>query len=289
MLIIEDSDFDAKIFMDMLSRAPKQQFETVHVTSLEDGLKKLAEDHFHVLLLDLILPDSQGMDTFLKVCKASLNVPIVVLTVLDDENLALRAVQQGAQDYLVKGSFDSELLLRSIRYAVERNRMQEVLRSLSFLDELTGLYNRRGFMSLAEQQLKIAVRVKRELVLLYADLDNLKAINDTHGHAQGDMALVKTAEILKETFRTSDVIARLGGDEFAVLAIDVPNSNVEIISKRLHENFAQHNRKHKLPYTLSLSIGMTTFNPRDPVPVEKLLSRADRSLYEKKRDKGTTK
>jgi diguanylate cyclase (GGDEF)-like protein/PAS domain S-box-containing protein len=167
----------------------------------------------------------------------------------------------------------------------ERKVMEEELRKLSLTDELTGLYNRRGFMTLAAQQIKIANRLKRELLLIASDLDDLKTINDTMGHHEGDQALVDAATILMETFRSSDIIARIGGDEFVVLQIKNRENSLLISTDRLQETFAEHNLKSQKPYKLSLSLGIVIYNPEQPVSLEQLLADADTKMYEQKKSK----
>lgn len=167
----------------------------------------------------------------------------------------------------------------------ERKKMEEELRKLSLTDELTGLYNRRGFMTLAAQQLKIANRMKRELLLISSDLDDLKVINDTMGHQEGDESLLAVATILMDTFRSSDIIARIGGDEFVVLQMKNPEDSLSISTERLQENIAEHNTKLQKPYKLSLSLGTVTYDPAQPQSLEQLLAEADEKMYEQKKSK----
>lgn len=175
--------------------------------------------------------------------------------------------------------------LASLRDVTENVKLREKLRNLSITDELTGLYNRRGFLTLAQQQLKIADRLKSELALLFADLDNMKSINDTLGHQNGDLALIKTAKILKETFRETDIIARVGGDEFALIFQVVSKPNQDLVLNRLQKNLDVFNAKGELPCKLSLSVGMANYDPADSCSVNELLARADRSMYEAKKKK----
>jgi len=167
----------------------------------------------------------------------------------------------------------------------ERKRLEEELRALSLIDELTGLYNRRGFLTLAGQQLKIAERTKRQQLLLFADLDDLKRINDQLGHALGDQALRDTAQIFKDTFRTSDILARMGGDEFALLAVDASDSYAALLSKRLQEASSACNARLGRRFSLSLSIGIALYNPGQPRSIDELLSEADRLMYRQKTKK----
>ncbi len=163
----------------------------------------------------------------------------------------------------------------------ELKNMQEELRTLSLTDALTGLYNRRGFMTLAEQHLKIANRLKSKMFMLYADLDNLKHINDTFGHQEGDTALKETAQILRETFREADIVSRIGGDEFVVMPIEGSQRSAEAVNSRLQKNLDLSNKNNK-KYTLSLSIGITPYDPEYPVTLEELLFQGDKLMYDQK-------
>jgi diguanylate cyclase (GGDEF)-like protein/PAS domain S-box-containing protein len=163
-----------------------------------------------------------------------------------------------------------------------RKKGEEELRALSLVDELTHLYNRRGFFTLGEQQLKIAHRMKKEMLLLFADVDNLKWINDNLGHPEGDQALIDTANVLRETFRDSDIIARFGGDEFVVLAIETPEVSHEILTARLQENLKSYNAKRNSLYALSLSTGVARYTPENPMTFQELLAQADASMYANK-------
>jgi diguanylate cyclase (GGDEF)-like protein/PAS domain S-box-containing protein len=169
-----------------------------------------------------------------------------------------------------------------IQDITERKRAEAAIQTLSLVDELTGLYNRRGFMAFAEQLLGL-VRNNKEVVLVYADLNDLKQINDGLGHKEGDRALIKTAELFKQTFRSSDVIGRLGGDEFTVLATVDPEHGVEGLIKRLEKKFEDFNDSKLLPYRLSISIGVAIVEPDSYHSIEDLLARADQAMYEDKR------
>jgi len=171
------------------------------------------------------------------------------------------------------------------RDITSRKETIEKLHALSIIDDLTGLYNRRGFITLAEQHLRLANRMNRELLLLFTDIDNLKMINDTLGHLEGDRALIDTAGILRRTFRESDIIARIGGDEFVVLTIDTSSDTAETVTKRLQDNLDNHNRKNDPSYRLSISTGMTLHNAKELCSVSKLLESADKLMYNNKRSK----
>jgi diguanylate cyclase (GGDEF)-like protein len=161
-------------------------------------------------------------------------------------------------------------------------RMVAEVRAMSLVDQLTGLSNRRGFRLLAEQQLRIANRTKRGILLLFADLDGMKRINDTLGHQEGDLALVEVAEVLRETFRESDIIARIGGDEFAIVAIEAEKDSADLLGRRLRENLAARNAKGVRRYALSMSLGVARYDPGSPCTLDELLARADRLMYGEK-------
>lgn len=171
----------------------------------------------------------------------------------------------------------------------ERRRAVEEMRALSFVDDLTGLHNRRGFLAFAGQALKLARRLTRRPSLLFADLDGLKGINDSLGHHEGDQALVEIATVLKETFRDSDIVARMGGDEFAVLAMESEEAGTELITARLRENLARHNAIKNRRYRLSLSIGVARYEPQMHHSIGELLAEADALMYGEKRARGVSR
>ena len=178
----------------------------------------------------------------------------------------------------------SETLRRAVLCAVKQSLLDRELRSLALTDDLTGLYNRRAFLALAGQQLKVARRKAQGLVLFFADVDNLKKINDTYGHHEGDVAIIRAADALEETFRKSDIVARLGGDEFAILALEASCENRETILRRLDKNLRGSN-VNESGYELSLSVGMARFDPKHPVPLGKLIAAADEAMYEEKKNR----
>jgi len=170
----------------------------------------------------------------------------------------------------------------------ELKHMEEDLRALSLKDDLTGLYNRRGFTTLAEQYLKMARRAKKGFFMLYADLDNLKLINDKFGHQEGDSVLTQIATILTDNYRESDVISRIGGDEFAVLPAACDGDNIDILVSRLHNKINSHNLLSNHVYKITLSVGTAYFDPANPYSLEKLLKKADEAMYEQKKKKRTS-
>jgi len=172
-----------------------------------------------------------------------------------------------------------------IQDITERKRAEAALQSMSLVDELTGLYNRRGFLAVSEQSLA-EIRLNGKVpTIVYADLDGLKEINDSLGHHEGDRALAKAADILKESFRNTDIVARIGGDEFVVLAALAPDEGPETLSIRLQDNFDASNALKNRPYNLGLSVGIAHFSDEQSHTLEELMTQADHAMYEDKRRK----
>ncbi len=176
----------------------------------------------------------------------------------------------------------SELLMRAVRCAAKQYMLQAELGNLALTDELTGLYNRRGFMAMAERQMRLGRRTGRGMLLFMMDVNGLKQINDSFGHLEGDRVLKRTAEVLEETFRDSDVIARQGGDEFAVLAIEAAGHCERTIQTRLFDGMDSINAEQS-HYEISLSLGFARFDPRNCTSIGKLMAKADQAMYEQKR------
>ena len=181
--------------------------------------------------------------------------------------------------------FDAEAvddaLKKAAIWAVKQSLLDREIRSLAITDELTGFFNRRGFLAAATQQLKLAHRDRQNVLLLFCDVDHLKNINDTFGHNEGDTALIRTADALEETFRNSDVLARLGGDEVAVLAWEASIPDLHTILTRLDRNLLKANA-HESRFILSLSIGVARYDPQCPLSLSDLMARADQDMYRHK-------
>ena len=177
----------------------------------------------------------------------------------------------------INASLESEI--------AQRKRAEEQLRTLSLTDELTGLFNRRGLLTMGAHQLKIARRARRRLLVIYADLDNMKRINDKFGHMEGDAALIEAADVLREVFRESDIIARIGGDEFVILAVDSDGAPPDAMINRIHQRCILANLRRAHPYVLAMSAGSAEFDPDEPASLDELIRRADRVMYAHKQTK----
>ncbi len=215
---------------------------------------------------------------------AAPDMPMVVLTESEDELLAVEALREGVQDFLAKERLDRPTLVRVLRYSIERHRLQRNLLNLSLIDDLTGLYNRRGFLALAEQHLRMIQR-KGAALLIYLDLDDLKLINDSCGHLEGNRALIVTGNVLRACFRQSDILARLGGDEFCVLMTDAGQDSAQQVRKRLQERADFINALSSWRFRLSLSVGIADVPVVHQPSLDQLLRIADAQMYEEKKKK----
>lgn len=286
LLIVEDNEADALYIQELLSEDSRANFKFLRASRLEEAVKLCRKEQPDIVLLDLRLPDSDGIDTLTSFRRKAHDGVIIVLTGLENEELGFEALKRGAQDYIIKNRLSTEILSRAIRYAVERHRLLESVRELSLTDDLTGLLNRRGFFTLAKQSIRIARRKQQSICLLLLDLDGLKNINDKFGHSEGDRAIMATAEILRGTFRESDIIARLGGDEFVALAIESDPEIVHVVGKRIRDSVQKYNQENGHPFQLSLSMGAYQTEPGEQIDIVHLIQRADKMMYDEKKRKG---
>jgi two-component system, cell cycle response regulator len=231
------------------------------------------------------LPDAQGLEIVRRLHDAAPEMPLVVLSALKDEGVAIQSLHEGAQDYLVKGELTSQLLWRAVRHAMERQRLQLELRNLALVDELTGLSNRKGFDTLATHHVKLAARNGKPFLVGFIDLDGLKQINDTFGHQEGNRAIVETAGLLKDSFRQSDILARFGGDEFVVLVAEGAVACATVVADRVQEKVRARNAHDSRLYALSLSIGLVCSQNVRPPNLDRMLEEADALMYRAKREK----
>ena len=283
VLLIEDNPDDVGLVERILESSDRPYVVTA-VERVDESVPLLDADEVDLVLLDLGLPDSSGLESFDRLRAQAPDVPVVILTGESNLATAREAVRRGAQDYLVKGQLEGNLLIHAVRYATERHAFYQELEQLSLRDPLTGLYNRRGFWLLAEQSLRLAKRNGRESVLLLADVDDLKSINDTHGHLIGDRALCAVARAFLGAMRESDIIARLAGDEFVALAVEAYPPGIPSLIRRFRESLAAESRSCEAIDRVSVSIGIAPFAPTTAPTLEELMDAADREMYQEKRE-----
>jgi diguanylate cyclase (GGDEF)-like protein len=282
VLLVEHNEEDARLLIGLLQKGADRQVEMVWAPTFAEALFKLRKEPFDAMLLDLFTPDSEGIEAIRRVSERA-DIPIIALTKESDAGPGIEALLAGAEDNFVKERINSHNMLRAIEYAIARHRRIGELHALSLVDELTGIYNRRAFMTLGDHQLKIAKRAHAGVTLAFADLDGLKGINDRCGHMWGDFALKDIASILKNTFRECDVIARIGGDEFAILWISHVPLSSQALQSRLKLGLGAHAISEPRPYRLSLSIGFSHYPAGFAADLDDMLFETDQRMYAQKR------
>ena len=281
ILVVEDNPADARLIAEWLGSGPAV-FEIEQVDNLAAALRSIEIGRIDVVLLDLGLPDSSGLETLHRIRQLAPQLPVVVLSGLDDQDLAIRAVRAGAQDFLTKGLHTEEILRRSLRYSMERKRTEERLDFLATHDDYTGLANRNLLMENVRQAIAHSGRHKRYAALLILDVDNLKRINDTLGHSVGDEIIRCTAQRLTACVRQGDTVARLGGDEFCVLLADLAHeSDATMVAQKILQAMYQIFSVGEEELRMTVSIG-GALSPRNGNEPEALLKNADVALYRAK-------
>ncbi len=285
VLLVEDNPGDARLVEIMLNEIQPNPVILHHVSSLTAAQDYLQSNSIDLVLLDLSLPDSQGLDCINKIQLLNSSLAIIILTGLDDQDFAIKTMQQGAQDYLVKGEGDGHLMLRAIHYAIERKQIEQRLTMLAHFDSLTNVANREYFNITFTRAIEQAKRRNQVLGLMFLDLDHFKEINDTLGHLLGDKLLVEVANILKSCVRYTDFIARLGGDEFVIFLEDIKTAKTTVnIAEKILTTLSRPVNLANNEVFISSSIGITLF-PDDGTNVNDLLKHADVAMY-KAKDKG---
>ncbi|MGI8593969.1 MAG: putative bifunctional diguanylate cyclase/phosphodiesterase [Solirubrobacteraceae bacterium] len=286
LVLVEDSPGDAVLAREMLAETWGDGLAVIHLQRADDARRHLLEHEVGCVLLDLSLPDAGGLQALDQVRSSAPGVPIVVLSGLDDEELALRAVQEGAQDYLIKGQVTAEGMSRSIRYAVERKRAEAAMAHKALHDPLTGLANRPLFLDRLALALARSRRSSESVAVLFLDLDHFKEINDSLGHEAGDQLLVHVARRVEGALRPADSVARFGGDEFTILCDAVEDErDAAVIAERvlaaLARPFPLGEEEVSLGGSLGLSLGGQGSTP------EGLVRNADIAMYRAKERGGS--
>lgn len=290
VLHVEDDDFDAALVQRNLKRCDHAKFEITRGKTLSEGLYKLSDEQFDVILLDLQLPDGQGLESVAKFHDAAKKTPLIILTGNEKNNTPAEFVELGVQDFLPKATIDGNILHHSIRYAILRKEKEKTLKTLSQHDELTGLLNRKIIYDRITHAILRHRRSQAKLAVLYIDVDEFKSINDTFGHSAGDALLKHVAESLRFCVRKDDSVARMGGDEFVVLLEnlrDFTDLRV-IINKIVDQTFSPFDLNGEKIFA-QLSIGVSTYNGAgdENAQADILLEQADFCMYRAKQTKGS--
>jgi len=288
VLLIDDSPQYAALLDAMLDGLWPPALQLVHHQRLADGIEHLAHHPVGCVLLDLGLPDADGLVALRRLRRLAPEVPVVVLTGRDDEATALRAVQKGAQDYLIKSRSDATLISRTVRYAMERKQSELDLAHQAMHDALTGVPNRTLFADRLTVALARARRLGSEVAVLFLDLDGFKWVNDSLGHEAGDRVLVEVAQRLAVAVRPNDTVARFGGDEFVILCEGVVGPEQAVaFACRLGEAITVSFHLDGRALHLTPSIGIALSEGPD-ISAQDLVRDADAAMYRAKERLGVS-
>jgi diguanylate cyclase (GGDEF)-like protein len=286
LLLVEDNRSQAMIVERMLEEGGTE-FEVVHVGTLREAKQHLEVSRVACILLDLTLPDADRLDGLTEIKNVAPEAPVVVVTADNDAGRGIKAVQSGAQDYLMKGQMDSAQLCRSVRFAIERGRSEQQLAHRALHDVLTGLPNRVLFLDRLTYALAQNERQQSFVGIFFIDLDGFKGVNDRLGHLAGDTLLRAMAGRLLAWVRPGDTVSRFGGDEFTVLVREVGGSKDAVeIAERLTEAVRTSVSLEREDVSLTPSIGIAL--GRSNQKAEDLLEQADKAMYSAKRRSDTT-
>ena len=281
ILLIEDNELDIQTITSFIDQSERLNAEIKTVDSIKKAKTIMFYEEMDIILVDINIQGMKFEELFEVFDKDNLLIPYIVITDERDEDLGIEAVKKGAQDYLVRCELSERILRRGIIYSLERHDILQSLYRTTIIDELTGLYNRRGLHTLGNQQVELAKRHNDDIFIFYLDLDGMKSINDTLGHEFGDKALIDTSNVMHKTFRTTDILSRLGGDEFVVVVVKAQHEFIPIIIQRLKEYVAEMNSSNK-KYNLSISIGVSKVDLNNESPLDDAIQDADKEMYRAK-------
>jgi len=283
LLLIEDNPEDLLLTKRMLGKAEHASFNISHADSLSAGIQRAIEGSLDVILSDLNLPDSPRVETFFRLKLQVPEIPIVVLSGFADEEMSLKAVRAGAQDYLIKGKIDGNILERSLLYAIERKKAEVTIKKLAYHDSLTGLPSRTLFNDRFTMAMADSKRNDKNTALIMLDLDHFKDVNDTFGHDAGDDILKEVSNRLTSILRQTDIVCRMGGDEFALLISDASvKEMIEEVAQRILAAIGTPFSLHGVKAWISASLGIAVY-PEDGENLETLFKHADIAMYEVKK------
>ena len=281
LLLLDDGCSDARFLRKTIGDCGSFECELVKMGELKGILSEVTEEP-PIILLRSGESSAQFSANLKRILEIASDTPVLVLP--NSQNGLVLPSVAAADGTKTNGHLRLNLkkLASILRCGLRQNQVESELSYLAISDELTGLYNQRGFLLLGSERMKLAHGMKKNVLLFFADLDNLKQINDQFGHQEGDQALLKTAEIFRNTFRTSDIIGRFGGDEFTALVIEEYGQTADTISRRLQDNMAEL-AANNTQYPLSLSVGMTRYAAEMRSSLKKLLAQADQALHKQKK------
>jgi diguanylate cyclase (GGDEF)-like protein len=277
ILLVQTDLHDAPLLEPLLA-SEQGNFSVAHSTTLCDAKERLHDEHFDVVLLDIDSADSNGFDTLNWLRSNEPTMPVVVLTDVEDERLAIKTIRAGAQDYLSKRHLVGPLLCRVIRHSIARQKQLRYYKDAALTDGLTGLANRRSFDAELGRRLADWRRNQAGFSLLLVDIDHFKLFNDRRGHLAGDRVLRDVAAMLSRSVRQSDLLTRFGGDEFGIILPSSNLSDAQLAAERSRTAIMAYIGKFKgKPFRVTVSVGVAEVEDGDDA--SRLISRADEALY----------
>lgn len=281
LLLVEDQDVDAEVVRLVLGRSKDFRVSTERVTTLSEALAAVHDRQYDVVVLDLGLPDSSGVESVRKLCAAAPATPIVVFTGLDDDDLALAAIQCGAQEFLSKEHLMGHLLVRVIRHSIARQQQLLHAQATALTDALTGSGNRRAFDLEAMRRLEDWRREDTPFCMAMVDIDYFKLVNDRWGHDVGDDVLCTVAALLRDGVRETDIVTRFGGEEFAVILPATRSPQAVQVIERVRRQIADYCCEYACGQ-ISVTVSCGTAEVAKGDDCLALLRRADEALYRAK-------
>lgn len=275
VLLVEDNEFDSMVIQKVLNNHESVLFVVTHVTTLQEAQYHCVTNNYDVILLDLSLPDCFGIETFKKLSFFSLDKPVIIMSGIDDEDLTVQTIKEGAQDFIIKGMIDKALFPQYILFAIERNRHLRESANPYLIDDLTGLYNERGFTFLAQQLLKIASRTNIQFHFFYIELSNLDFITEHFNYDEVHFAMTKSTQLIKKTFHELDLIARTKTNKFSILALHEDGLSSNEISDRFHREVESFNQSFDGGFTLEFHVGLVEYDPAQFATFESIFKKSE--------------
>lgn len=288
ILYVEDDLADATLLCEQFRREDPDIYDITHSANFSEALDHIKAKTFSAVLLDLNLPDGNGLENIEAIKEIKPDLPVVIITGINDEEKAEKALKKGAQEYIVKGQATSQVIKRILQSSILRKKAELELFHLAHHDALTNLPNRVSFEETANMLIKRATRWDRKEAMMFIDLNKFKEINDTHGHEIGNEVLIEVSKRLKKTLRQSDLIARYAGDEFVVYLDSSQNAPVTeelcaYVTEKVIDGVEQPFQTNGISVDIRLSVGVAIF-PEAGKTFEELLKSADAAMYEAKKD-----
>ncbi len=279
VLLIEDDEDDYFLTRELLANIFGRHLALDWMSSWQPALECVLESRHDVVIVDYRLGARNGLELVREAVHLGCSMPFIVLTGEGNREIDLEAMRAGATDYLVKDEITAPLLDRAIRYAIERRKSERHLAELAQIDQLTGLANRYRFREFLDRSIVLAGRQQSKVALMLIDLNRFKAVNDTYGHAAGDLLLKEIASRLQRCVRPSDLVARLGGDEFTIVMTDVEDTAcLGATAERLLAEVRQPVHIGSCEVDVGASIGIALY-PKDADCADLIIVSADTAMY----------